>query len=383
MSTAESSQSRIIVEGRANLRFTGADHVFYNPKMSLNRDIGVLLVKSYFDNRNIMICDPMTASGVRAIRYLLECSNVEGATASDVDPAAVQFASQMVQLNQLSDLVSVVNSNANILLSNNEPRFDFVDLDPFGSPAPFFENGLRATIDGGILAATATDMAPLTGARPIACFRKYGIHPLRTEFGKEVAIRILMACLSLTSVRLELGLRLVFSHASDHYARVYVRIMKGRGHANETIRHLSYVEYCPECLNRTFRGSIEDLEVECNNCHVNKKIGGPIWSDQLWDPRLVEKMTSNAGLIISNRMSEVQNLLSRITDEVEAPAFYYRTDRIAQKLHMNPPKTATVVRTLRDKGYTATLTHFDPNGFRTNAAARIINSTVSQLTKKA
>jgi tRNA (guanine26-N2/guanine27-N2)-dimethyltransferase len=205
---------------------------------------------------------------------------------------------------------------------------------------------------------------------------------MRTEFGKEVAIRILMACLSLISVRLELGLKLVFSHASDHYVRVYVKIMKGRTHANETIRHFGYIEYCPECLNRTLRGSIEDLEVECDNCRVNKKIGGPIWSDQLWDPRLVEKMNSNAASLISNRMSEVQNLLSRITDELEAPAFYYRIDRIAHKFHTNPPKTTTVVRTLRDMGYTATLTHFDPNGFRTDAAAPIINSTVTKLAKK-
>lgn len=150
--------------------------------MGMNRDIGVLLVRSYFRGRRIRICDPMTATGVRAIRYASECSNVESVTASDVNPTSVDFANRMVQLNRLTERIKVTHADAVTLLQNHmESRFDFVDLDPFGSPSPFFERTLQCTAEDGILTATATDMAPLTGARPAACFRKYGIVVARTE----------------------------------------------------------------------------------------------------------------------------------------------------------------------------------------------------------
>ena len=45
--------------------------VFYNPVMSLNRDISVLLLNSLNKN-NMQIADPLAATGVRSIRFLKE-----------------------------------------------------------------------------------------------------------------------------------------------------------------------------------------------------------------------------------------------------------------------------------------------------------------------
>ena len=45
--------------------------VFYNPVMSLNRDISVLLLNSV-GKKNVQIADPLAASGVRSIRFLKE-----------------------------------------------------------------------------------------------------------------------------------------------------------------------------------------------------------------------------------------------------------------------------------------------------------------------
>jgi len=351
--------------------------------MSLNRDVAILLVKSYFGTREIRICDPMTASGVRTIRYLLECSNADSVVASDVDPVSVEFANRMVQLNGLSGRMSVTNSEANALLSNSADRFDLVDLDPFGSPAPFFESALRATADGGILCATATDMAPLTGARPKACFRKYNVIPLRTEFEKEVAVRVLATCLGFASGRLGLGIRVVFSHASDHYARIYAEVRKGRKAANEMIRKMGYLEYCPDCMKRAERMSLGEVEGKCESCRLETKVGGPIWLDQLWDVELVRKMSWNAATIASSRLSDLQRLVGRIEEEAEAPAFYFRIDTIAHKLRTTPPKVMNVVAALRDEGYVATLTHFHPNGFRTDASESTVMSKVRQSAEKA
>ena len=362
-----------MTEGNAKLRFDSNNAVFYNPRMGLNRDIGVLFVRSYFRGGRIRVCDPMTASGVRAIRYASECPNVESVTASDVDPASIDYANRMIQLNHLTERISVIHANAVALLQNHmEIRFDFVDLDPFGSPSPFFESALRCTAEDGILAATATDMAPLTGTRPAACFRKYGIVVSRTEFEKEIALRVLAACLSLSSGRLQLGVKVVFSHASDHYARIYVQVNKGRPAANSSVKNLGFLEYCPRCLRRTTRELFGEYESNCKNCGSKMKVLGPLWLGKLWNPELVARMNENAPTISSSRLSELQTMLDRISGEVDAPPFYRRVDKIAHNLRTNPPRVREIVSALRSLGYAATLTHFHSNAFRTNASERVI-----------
>lgn len=346
----------------------------------MNRDIGVLFVQSYFRGRRIRICDPMTASGVRAIRYASECSNVESVTASDVDAASVGYANHMIQLNHLTERVTVVQANAVALLQDHvENRFDFVDLDPFGSPSPFFEGSLRCTAEDGVLAATATDMAPLTGTRPAACFRKYGIVVARTEFEKEIAVRVLAACLSLASGRLQLGVKVVFSHASDHYARIYVQVNRGKPAANSSIRNLGFLEYCSHCLHRTQQKLFEGLESNCENCGSKTTVIGPLWLGRLWDPELVAQMNENAATIVSSRLSDLQTLLDRIAGEVDAPPFYHRVDKLAHDLRTNPPRVREIVSALRSLGYVATLTHFHSNAFRTNASDQIIRRTFGRV----
>jgi len=367
-------------EGNAKLRFDSNNVIFYNPRMGMNRDIGVLFVRSYFRGRRIRICDPMTASGVRAIRYASECPNVESVTASDVDPTSVDFANHMIELNRLTERITVTRANAVAVLQNNlENWFDFIDLDPFGSPSPFFEDALRCTAEDGILAATATDMAPLTGARPAACFRKYGIIVSRTEFEKEIAIRVLAACLSLASGRLRLGVKVVFSHASDHYARIYVQVNRGTPAANISVRNLGFLEYCAHCLHRSTRKLFEEYESNCENCGLKMKVIGPLWLGKLWDPGLVARMNENAATIASSRLSDLQTLLDHIAGELDAPPFYRRVDRIAHNLRTNPPRVREVVSSLRSLGYVATLTHFHSNGFRTNASDQVIVSAFDRV----
>jgi len=375
---SNASAGREVHEGKATLSLPpqGAGSVFYNPRMSLNRDIAVLFVSSYFPGwRQLRICDTMTGSGVRAVRYVLECSNVTNVVAVDREPETVETARETIRLNGLEGKISPVTSDANLLLLNHlSERFDLVDLDPFGSPAPFFESALRATADGGILAATATDMGPLTGARPAACLRKYGVRPVRTEFEKEMAVRILASCLATIAGRLELGIRIVFAHASDHYARIYVSILTGKTSANESTDMLGFLEYCPSCLMRNATKSLESISAVCGNCGSKTKMGGSIWLGPLWDGATVQTMVQRTPTLLSSRLTEIQNLLSCVEEEWDAPAFHYRTDAIAQRFGMKPPAIRKVLSVLRENSYQAARTHFHPNGFRTNAPTREITS---------
>ncbi len=395
MTEPKSTQPRIssggtveIVEGKARLILPphggSNSDVFFNPRMGMNRDIAMLFALShFFPSRQLRVCDPMTASGIRAVRYVLEAPNVLHVLASDSEPKPVETARRTVDLNGLTGKISIVQSEANLLLLNHvTERFDLVDLDPFGSPAPYFENTLRATVDGGVIAATATDMGPLTGARAPACIRRYGVRPVRSEFEKEMAIRILVACLVMIGGRLELGVEIAFSHASDHYARIYARVSKGRRSANLSAKSLGFLEYCPKCLRRSTQSKLELSGTSCVDCGGNTRIGGPFWVGPIWDPQTVDRMIEHTPRLQSPRLSEIQNILSCIGAEQNSSPFHYRTDAFARRVGCRPPALKQVLATLQEAGFESTKTHFSPNGFRTNAPCREIASLFQDLTKK-
>jgi tRNA (guanine26-N2/guanine27-N2)-dimethyltransferase len=385
----KSAGTEEIVEGRAKIplrsQAKGASAVFFNPRMSLNRDIAILFASSHFpSSKELRVCDPMTASGVRAIRYALEAPNVLNVLAADKEPDIVEFARAAVRLSGLEKIIDVVESEANLLLLNHvAERFSVIDLDPFGSPAPFFENALRATLDGGVLAATATDMGPLTGARASACIRKYGVRPIRSDFEKEMAVRILAACLCISAGKLELGIEIVFAHATDHYARIYAKIRKGRGPANLSTECLGFIQYCPNCLRRSSDGKLESMITMCEYCGGRMIIGGPVWLGPLWDGPTVEAMIEHVPMLISTRISEIQNILTCIDQERNGSPFYYRTDAFSKRLGTKPPSLGGVIDALKEVGFETSKTHFSPMGFRTNASCPEITSTFQALAKKA
>jgi tRNA (guanine26-N2/guanine27-N2)-dimethyltransferase len=374
-----------LIEGKAHLSIPTSSKVFYNRMMNLNRDIAILFASSHFPSpRQLRVCDPMTASGVRAVRYALETRTVLTVLAADNKPETVQVAKANIALNQLGERVTVLESDANsLLVSHVKERFDLVDLDPFGSPAPFFENTLRATIDGGVIAAAATDMGPLTGARAAACVRKYGVWPVRSEFEKEMAVRILAACLEIIAGRLELGINIAFAHASDHYARIYAQVNKGRRAANLSSKSIAFLEYCPTCLRRNAHSRPELIRTSCEDCGGKTVIGGPIWTGPIWDADTVRAMIERTPTLDSPRLSEIQNILTRIIEEHQAPAFHYTTDAFSRILALKPPALRRVLSALAEAGFSATRTHFSPNGFRTDAPCKQIGSIFRALADEA
>ena len=51
--------------------------------------------------------------------------------------------------------------------SNFTLRYDVIDLDPYGTVAPFIDSAVQAVADGGLLCITSTDM-PAGGPRKLA-----------------------------------------------------------------------------------------------------------------------------------------------------------------------------------------------------------------------
>ena len=144
---------------------------------------------------------------------------------NDLNPTALQMAKHSANLNNLKN-IEFSEKEACVFLSEHsrkEKRGSLVDIDPFGSPATFFDCGIRATMHGGILSTAATDLQVLNGLFQGACKRKYGGIPIRVEYGNEMAIRLILG--SLRSVAARLGVEIIpmFVENEMHYYRTYVK----------------------------------------------------------------------------------------------------------------------------------------------------------------
>lgn len=359
--------------------------VFYNPAMELNRDLAVLAMQTYQKNlgREISVCEPLAGCGIRGIRFAVEVEGVRKVFVNDINPKAAKLAQFNVERNKLASSVLVANEDANLFLSRYaapRKRFDYIDVDPFGSPVPYLDAALRALRNGGLLALTATDMAPLCGVHPNACVRKYGGKPLRTEYCHELAVRLLVGCLTMIAAKHEIGIEVLFSHSTDHYIRVYAVVRYGARLADKSVRMMGYVLHCFSCFHReTSRGIISPLKQGCAECGAKLNVAGPLWLGRIADEifcSLMKREADGRGLKQERR---ILKLISLVQDEAETPATYYVVDKICDKLNLSVPPLTKVVDAVRRAGFQAALTHFNSRGVRTGAPANVVKEVIAKL----
>jgi tRNA (guanine26-N2/guanine27-N2)-dimethyltransferase len=235
-----------------------------------------------------------------------------------------------------------------------------------------------------MLALTATDMAPLCGVNPKACMRKYGGRPLRTEYGKEVALRLVAGILVKTSARHKASSYPVFGYAADHYVRLYAVLTQGARNANQCLNNMGYLLHCFKCNNRR-PATIDELRDgrECSICGTKMSIGGPLWLGDYSDREFCKMMLN---LSESSLLYSEPKLLSLIRIAGLETGFgpsFYNIDGICSTLKTPSISTENVISAVRDAGYQVTRTNFDERGMKTEATIDELKSIVSSLTHRA
>ena len=358
--------------------------VFFNPVMEFNRDVTVLAFQAYqrMVNREITICEPLTATGIRGIRFATEIQGVKKVVSSDINLHSAKLAAHNIALNDLQDRISVKHKDANrLMIEHNAPktRFDVIDIDPFGTPVPHLDAAVQALRNNGLLSTTATDMAPLCGVHAKACLRKYGGRPLRTEYCQELAIRLLAGQVATTAARHDIGTRVLFSHCSDHYIRVYSQIVYGCQKADDSIKNMGYVLHCFNCLHReTATKPFPDTAAKCPECGTKMDYAGPLWIGKIFDTSFIDLMVNENAHTAFRNSNKITKLLTLTKGEVDMPPTYYVLDRLSGKFGLPAPSMAAFFGALIEGGFAAVATHFNPRGVRTNASA----STMQQILRK-
>jgi len=304
--------------------------VFYNPVMKMNRTLSVLVVKSFFD-RPARIADIMTASGIRAIRMAKEAAEkIEKIYANDYSEKAVKLIKKNIEKNKAKK-IEVSNKDANIFLLEST-GFDYIDVDPFGTPNPFLDSAIKRIAREGILAVTATDTAALAGTFESACERKYWAKPLRNYLMHEIGLRILIRKVQLIGTQYEKALIPVLSYFRDHYYRIFFKCEKGKKKCDEIIKN-----------------------------HKMFEKAGPLWAGKLQDKSLIEKMLNYAD-------AESTKFLEILRDESEINQVgFFLTDKMNMKVN-------DILEKLKSKGIKASRTHFAGNGIKCECSLKELSS---------
>lgn len=377
--TIKEGKVEILVPKLSAYNITPSDYapsrapVFYNPVMEFNRDLSVLVFKAYqkMVNHEISICEPLTSQGIRGIRYAKEIEGVSKILLSDINLHAYELATHNIKLNKLEEKITLKHKDANCVLSCNaspKKRFDIIDIDPFGTPVPYLDSAFRALKNKGLIAVTATDLAPLCGVHAKACVRKYGGKPMRTEYCHEIAIRLLAGCMASVAAQHDVGIQILFSHSSDHYIRVYAQIGYGCKKADENIKNTGYILHCFNCLHREVVQQPFGCPT-CPECGAKMDFAGPLWTGSILDLKFIEAVIDqNANVSFRNKV-KLAKLLVALKNEADMPITYYVLDRISKKLQLPAPATQTFLTALRNGGFKAESTHFNPRGIKTDASA--------------
>lgn len=375
--------TKIITEGKTRVEVPVPDEesgfppssaaVFYNPAMRMNRDISVVVIASFAKtNPEYNYLDALSASGIRGLRIAKEVGL--NTTMSDWEDTSVELIKKNIELNDTTNCIAI-KRNANVVMLDNS--FDIIDLDPFGSPAPFLDAACRSAKQ--LLCITATDTAPLCGAHKKAGMRNYAAVPLKTEYYPEMGVRILMGAVARTLAKHDKAMTPLLSYASAHYVRLFAAVKKDIKAADDCLENMGFVSHCFNCFAREWKyGLAVHLEEKCPVCGHAVSLAGPLWLGRLHDSDFCGELLVE----LENRgFKDAVKLIATCRDELDIP-MHYDYHKLCKSLGITAMPTDELLSALRERGFQASRTHFSGISFKTDAGVEEVKGVIIGLAQK-
>jgi tRNA (guanine26-N2/guanine27-N2)-dimethyltransferase len=342
----------------------GTARVFYNPRAALSRDATVVLLRQLRPQEYL---DTMGATGIRGLRAAVEAG--VPTIINDRDPVAAALIRENIALAGVP--VTALEADANVLLSGC--RFEAVDLDPFGTPAPYLDSACRSA--RRYLFATATDTAPLCGAHRKAGMRRYSVHLMKTEYHSEVGLRTLLGFAARSLARYDRGMEPLLCLAHQHFHRVHLRLLAGAAKADATLGRVGFVSHCLKCLYREEHSGLAPSCGPCPRCGATLSPIGPLWLGPINDPATLDGISS---LLPDTTLAESPALtrLVRLLREELPTSTHYDYHVVARNLRGSPPAMETVLQRLEEAGFQASRAHYSGTALKTDAPIEIVEQAI-------
>lgn len=434
-----------ITEGSATMFYDKNEQVFYNKVQVFNRDLSVLVINLFSETfrrerseeyqkklerytnssqssskpapwkppDGITILDALAATGLRSIRYLKEINGVDRVTINDILPAATDTALKNAQLNHVDETKVVINTEDATMLMyrhrDNLARYDVIDLDPYGSAAPFIDAAVQAVSHGGLLCVTCTDMTVLSGNYPEVCFAKYGSAPLKPSYVHEMSLRILLHAIDSAANKYSRYIDPWLSISVDFYVRVFVRVFESPVEVKRSSMKRGMVHQSTQCPSffvqplglvsagkrlrkameesngeaddassggLTYSASLVNVPSRCPQTGGNMKIGGPFWIHTLHDQHVVDaildQLDQEEKVTYISTAPRIKGILSSVSEELKDVPFHYNISDLASTLRIQVPTMVAMQSALINAGYRVSQFHREPLAIKTDAPDDVI-----------
>ena len=283
---------------------------FMNPAMAPARTRSILLLQDALKhgwlngNRPIRALDALCATGIRVRRWKNEIeSNLLSRlhiTANDLDVNALDWAIHSIHSDVLNDasflpddeqdLPNFIERNGirfqhcDARLAMVQGSFQWIDVDPFGSPISFIDGALQALGRAGVLEVTATDTAALTGSSASSGKRRYGHKGIVDFYAHDDAVRVLLGTIATRAAQLDRAVEPILALFDGHHVRVSVLVRKSKQGADKT----------RELMGWRLRTEEEPyLFVRHPSPEEMKRSSGPMWSGPIWTQEICSRLTED------------------------------------------------------------------------------------------
>jgi len=284
---------------------------FLNPAMAPARTRSVMLLTDALENewlvkknKPIRILDALCATGVRARRWRKEApqQNRIRITANDLDVNAQIWGREshknhpigdnlvwekekdrfsIPQYGIVEDGIRWTNSDARKVMV--DAPFQWIDIDPFGSPVKFLDTAIQSISRVGVLEVTATDVAALCGSTRNSAARRYGSVGITDSYMHDDATRILLATIARIAAMHDKSIHPILSLFDGHFVRVSVLLRRSKESASNWKKNVGYrVRSAPYHFSEAPEG----------------EYSGPLWTGPIFDAEIAGRMTVDRAIDI-------------------------------------------------------------------------------------
>lgn len=416
-----------ITEGLATMNYDQSESVFYNKVQVFNRDMSIQTIKLFAEtltkerqdkynekmvkyNKNptafprapyqiedgITVLDALAATGLRSVRYLKEIPGVRHVTINDLSGAAVLKARDNCHENGVEDTRYSIHEGDAVLFMHESiaasRKFDVIDLDPYGSAAPFLDSAVSAVSDGGLLCITCTDMPVLTGGYSDVCYSKYGSFPLRGRYLHEMSLRILLHSIDAAANKHKRHIVPWMSLSVDFYVRVFVRVYDSAAMVKQAALNRVMVYQSGACSSffvqplarpkvaghdTGLTAAVVSAPAVCPETGRTMKIGGPFWGAPIHQQWVVDELLKRVNRAPGNDPSfatgkRMLGVLTAISEELKDVPFYYSLTALSHELGCIMPITSHAFSALVNAGYRVSQFHHEPLAIKTDAPDHVV-----------
>lgn len=293
---------------------------FYNKGMTISRDMTVALLNSLKPG---IALDSMAGTGIRGLRISSETT--WKVVLNDRDKRNFEIQQRNLKLNGID--LEVMNEDYFCAVSSR--KWDYIDIDPFGTPSGLIEAAILNLKNGGIIGVTMTDTANLEGRSLEKGLRIYEGKGIKGMFSREVATRIFVKYVLERGASLGRSGRPLIVVRDGHFLRIFVEFRKGNKSAQDSLGNLKKVL-------------------------VQDKEAGPMYVGNLYDPAILKLMQE------FQFSGDSQKKFDNFRNEDLMFLFYGNSDGSREV------KKSKIVDKINEMGFRAGNTNFSEKGIKTD-----------------